>query len=1266
MCRVLILDDDMRFAELLKPVVDKFDGNETIVEIATTLDTALNFVKEAVLCGLPYTIFIVDQRLGAGKDGIEAMRELKSISPDSSAIMLTGINDHEVGVRAYQAGAYRYLAKPVEEEELIFVLKSLMQSRREEIENKWRKTFSEMMETALHYSKFNDIAKAVVDYSLQLGFTRAHLFWAPKQDESHPRNIFVGIEYAGNNCASHFLDIKFPLSRTKELGKILQKHDISFIGNEVAGKKIRMEMNTVGFPFPSSGLWVLPLWGGTELLGALVLDFWKIPRRLSTHEYSLLNFFARQVSVVLEHAGLYIKEKRTAAETAIISKIGKQVSTRAATQNLPNLLEHIRELVGEQFDVSNFSIFLCDEQTNTLHFELLYENDILQKGVSRPIGLGLEEYMLSEQHEINIPDVKGFIKQRGLKMRGKVPFGWLGVPLQVGEKIIGGVCIKQRNKDKGFSERDMRILRAVADQVAGAVQISKLKKEEDEDREHMQLLHRVNMEMLRIAWRSEHEFWLTVLTIATANFGLGFNRALLFLARDNDEIFYGKAGIGTNEKSEARRHWKRDEKRNYDFETFLRDMDNGSVRLTSFHHKVLGMGIPLYSLGEEVRECLQSGQIVRVKGDTASGQLPDLLTAQFNLSECALLPIVAAKSTLGFVIVDNKHNQASMNEKALNSLQSLLSNAGLVLEILRQHEKSDDLLDANLEILGMASHQSLKSTLDRICKTACLISQADWAIIHPFTTGKQPDQIEVKNVGHYGELRGTSITDLTNNNLRIGGVSKYVLRKGGLIVEDIDRCNPNIGKLQLTGHHFIKAEGVKALIGMAIIDPYSKDALGILYLDYRKPREFSESDIRHARSLVSLAAVAISNAREMEEVKQRRQFKLATEIAEAVGASLNLETTMDAILNKLSGAFRETRLCVLLYDKRLHALNFAPAALKYYKINNPKYARQDTFHLDGGTIACRVAKQALMDRKLTWENVGDVIKDHDYLRLDARVKSEFCISLLSASNELLGILALEKGRINGFGSQDIELIKTVAQHISITIERAQQSEELEYKSTVAAQTSWAANIAHEINNEVGKILNGAYIIQRITGENLEAQEYAKSIEESASKLSVSNPWSNKPAKVVEIDALLRKNLEQSTLSRGINVEFHLGAPETKVKIKTIQFQHVLRQLVNNAARAMKESREKKISVSTQLISNNASVEILFQDFGPGIHKDKHVSAFRRPFTTKDTGGYGLLFIRQMVEDIQGEITLHPYQKGKGAAFSIRIPVADLTAPMQSE
>ena len=383
------------------------------------------------------------------------------------------------------------------------------------------------------------------------------------------------------------------------------------------------------------------------------------------------------MAVILERANLYGKEKRTSEENKSISQIGRQVSTGAATQNLTKLLEQIREQISSKFDVSNFSIFLYDEQTNTLKFELLYENGVSKKEAVRVAGHGMEEYMLSQKEEINARNVKEFTRRKGITLNGNIPISWLGAPLQVGEKIIGGVSIQQYGRQRSFTEYDKRFLRAVADQVAGAIQISNLKKVEDEDKERMRRLQRASVEMLRIARKSKTGFWLTVLTVATANFGLGFNRALLFLRKDNQDVFCGQTGIGTNDSTEAIQAWKRDEKRSYDFEALLKDIDNGNARLTPFHKMVANMEIPLSDLGEKSLDHLQSGKIVQIKSDEVSGQLPASLINQFNLSECALLPIMTAKANLGFVLVDNKHNQMPLNEKALSSLQSLLSSAGL-------------------------------------------------------------------------------------------------------------------------------------------------------------------------------------------------------------------------------------------------------------------------------------------------------------------------------------------------------------------------------------------------------------------------------------------------------------------------------------------------------------------------------------------------------------------------------------------------------------
>lgn len=462
-------------------------------------------------------------------------------------------------------------------------------------------------------------------------------------------------------------------------------------------------------------------------------------------------------------------------------------------------------------------------------------------------------------------------------------------------------------------------------------------------------------------------------------------------------------------------------------------------------------------------------------------------------------------------------------------------------------------------------------------------------------------------------------------------------------------------------------DGIQTMKELLAISP---DADAIVFTGFETPQEgiraYEEGASRYLpkpfepRELeFILKELSRSRKVRLEEVRQRRQFKVATNIAEAVGASLDLESTMDAVLGTLCEMFEKTRLCVLLYDERQNELRFAPATLKYYEIENPNYTQQDVFPLDQGALSGRVAKRTLASRKMEFENIGNVSEDADYKNLNPNTKSECCVSLLNSNNDLLGILALEREWLDGFEEGDLDLIKMAARHISIAIERAQQSEALDFKSTIAAQTSWAANIAHEINGEVGKIINWAYLIQKNAGENTIIQEYAKNVEESAYQLSSFNPWNAKPPRANEIDIVLINAIQKIAPLKGIEVDFQPGAPKTLVLIKPAQFQFTIKQLVNNAARAMKDMERKKISISTRILDNK-TVEILFQDFGPGISEDNRTSVFYRSFTTKGSGGYGLLFVRQMVEDMQGKITLMPHQTGKGAAFLIQLPVDSST------
>jgi GAF domain-containing protein/CheY-like chemotaxis protein len=1088
MCRVLILDDDLRFAESLKPVVDGFEGGGTITEIATTVDRALARAQEALLNGQPYTIFIVDQRLGLGMDGIEAMRELKTISPDSSAIILTGINDTEVGVRAYQAGAFRYLAKPVEEEELTFVLRSLMQSRRVEVENRWRKVFSEMMERALRCNSFTDVADVVIQHCLQLGFERAHLFWSPRRENERRPNVLVGIKRAGEGLFPAFPKTRFNLSEKRNLNRLLSQRDAVFILESKTNAEFKREIESIGCPYPCAGLWILPLHSGDELLGALLLDFGESRKYLTEHHRALLDFLARQISVTLEHSRLYNEQNRTSGE--------------------------------------------------------------------------------------------------------------------------------------------------------------------------MKLLQHASVQMLRIVELYEESFWLTVLTVATTGYGLGFNRALLFLAKDDGNIFRGEAAIDNGNQTMP--DVQKDEKRTYDLDSLIKVAFDQGVHLTQFNASIRTMRIPFDDFGDSIRTAVKQKQVIELSTEEAADQLPAFILNGCHIGACAILPVHVRNALLGMVIVDNQHSSKPLNKIPLDNLQTLLANAGLVWDNHRQRTQSEELLDATYEILGGAGHKPIHETLNLICKTARAFCQADWALIYPLQKITVPPfyEFDFEALGHDGNL--TSNTDMTKEQPNLGGVSMHILEKGDLSIEDLDMENPIIGDCPLAEHQFIKREKIKALIGIAIQDPYTREPLGILYLDYFQRHSFNREikhEIRHANSCARLAAAAISNNRHPTDRHQRGLLDAAQSISKTVGAELNIEEVMASILMELKRLFRDTSLCVLLYDENENALRFAPRTLDYYKIANPEFQNTKFFPLNvmkKGSIACRAARITIETHRADPLHVQNVNEDPDYLPLNPKTVSELCVSLVGRDGNLLGVLALEREK-HAFDDDDIAFIRMAVEQLGQSIERAQQSDQLAFKSTVATMTAWASDIAHDINSEIGLIRGHAYLLKQVI-KDPQVVRYVDEINESAKKLSSVGPWSEQSKKEISLDKSLQGFLESIVSQRNVKLELNLQAPDAHIKVNPNEFKHVLRHLVRNSARAMGNTIEKKISVSTRHLPDGRA-EILFQDYGPGVDDEIRAAIFQRRTTTKTTsGGYGLLIARQLVEDINGKITLLPAEQGKGAVFSIKLPI----------
>jgi two-component system response regulator GlrR len=118
---LLVVDDDQNLIELIALKL-KAEGYE--VTTASTGQEAVQAAKAAI-----FDLCIVDLRL-SDQDGISVMRELHSINPGMRVIILTGYGTVESAVQAMQEGAYSYLSKPFNTQELLLQISRALENRR--------------------------------------------------------------------------------------------------------------------------------------------------------------------------------------------------------------------------------------------------------------------------------------------------------------------------------------------------------------------------------------------------------------------------------------------------------------------------------------------------------------------------------------------------------------------------------------------------------------------------------------------------------------------------------------------------------------------------------------------------------------------------------------------------------------------------------------------------------------------------------------------------------------------------------------------------------------------------------------------------------------------------------------------------------------------------------------------------------------------------------------------------------------------------------
>ena len=117
---VLVVDDDEEARVALARILAA-DGFEAIT--AVDGEAAIGRVASD-----PPAVVLLD-RIMPGLDGIETLRRLKAIAPEVPAIIVTGYGDTSSAVQAMKLGAYDYLTKPLQIDQILIAVRRAAERR---------------------------------------------------------------------------------------------------------------------------------------------------------------------------------------------------------------------------------------------------------------------------------------------------------------------------------------------------------------------------------------------------------------------------------------------------------------------------------------------------------------------------------------------------------------------------------------------------------------------------------------------------------------------------------------------------------------------------------------------------------------------------------------------------------------------------------------------------------------------------------------------------------------------------------------------------------------------------------------------------------------------------------------------------------------------------------------------------------------------------------------------------------------------------------
>ncbi|MCH8799687.1 MAG: GAF domain-containing protein [Chloroflexi bacterium] len=1028
-------------------------------------------------------------------------------------------------------------------------------------------------------------------------------------------------------------------------GKVLVTKQPVLMEDATVGELLTPETRVIAQNYGFHGTIVVPLLANDRFVGTLTVNHTRI-HRFTEDEVALLSAFADQAALALEKARLLNEAEREKERSDALYRVSSLLAGAHDTDEVLDLI------------VNEAARLL---RTSAAYLRLL-QGDVLVPGASTESAAGLLARSVEAQPALPVgegsslvghvmatkkpwvsPDV---IKEESLpeltvSMAKEFDFhGFAAVPLLANNNSIG-VLVVMDNQTRSFTEDEVSLLTAFADQASLALEKARLlneaeteKERAETERERADSLYRVSNQLAGAHDTNE----VLDLIVNEAARLVGVPLAYIFLLEKDSLSFGAATEAGAQLFKEL---------------DFSFEVEQG----TSLAGHVMATKKPLF--GEAAAKLItpKNLRIIEAQG--------------LDPAAAGMVPLLANDRSVGTLYVGDDVSGRRFTDDEVSLLMAFADQASLALEkarLLNEAETRERQATQLYEVTTqLASSPDMDSVLELITASAVKLLQC-----------------EAAGILRYDETKGGLETINTQNFPRYAGVIKPGEGVSGQAFEqgkpvwnsDISVANELLGYSEDVTRNYIDTVNPRGVMAVPVI--IREEAYGTVTIYHLNPHDFTDGEVQLLQTLADSAAVAINNARFIEETEQARdEATQLYEITEQLASAADMDTVLDLITVKATELLGSHGSAMMRFDEARDLLVTASA----------HNIAPELFERITARPGVGLTGRAFQERRPMWTSNAPTDESLNPPEGDAaRAVKEVGVGAVLAvpvivRDEAYGALNVFYPGTHDFTDDEVRLLQTLADSAAVAIGNARFIEETQQARDEAEEANrtksqFLANMSHELRTPLNAIIGYSEMLQEEAAD-LENEEFEEDLERingagkhllglindvldiskiEAGAMDIYLETFPVGPMVQDVATTMQTLVEKNSNTLKIDCPESVGS----IHADTTKIRQCLFNLLSNASK-FTEKGTISLKISRETVDGQDWINFAVADTGIGMTDEQMGRLFEafaqaEASTRRNYGGTGLgLAITRHFCEMMGGTVLVESEAGKGSTFTMKLP-----------